>query len=165
MVARPTIRAVALNRSSAFRLSRHDLSPTALSRRMCADDPTPCGRVGRCRCAVSANCIAARGASRTAGTRAVRHGPREGREIEIIIRLAEAADAPLLPAVERAAGEAFRAIDDLAWVADTADLSVEGYAALLAAGTTWVAIDPGGAIAGFVCCQPFGDELHIWELA
>ena len=71
----------------------------------------------------------------------------------------------MLPAVERSAGEAFRAIDDLAWVADTADLSVEGYAALVAAGTTWVAVDPAGAIAGFVCCQPFGDELHIWELA
>src|SRR3569623_413962 len=148
-----------------IRLSRHDLSPTALSRRMCAGDPTPCGRVGRCRCAVSADCIAARGASRTAGTRAVRHGLREGREIEIIIRLAEAAHAPLLPAVERSAGEAFRAIDDLAWVADTADLSVEGYAALIAAGAAWVATDQAGTLVGFLCGEGFDDELHIWELA
>ncbi|MES2045063.1 MAG: GNAT family N-acetyltransferase [Pseudomonadota bacterium] len=83
----------------------------------------------------------------------------------IITRLANAADAPFLPGVERSAGEAFRAIDDLAWVADTADLSVEGYAALIADGATWVAVDPTGTIVGFVCCQPFGDELHIWELA
>jgi GNAT superfamily N-acetyltransferase len=95
----------------------------------------------------------------------VRHGAREGREIEIIIRLAEAADAPLLPAVERSAGEAFRAIDDLAWVADTADLSVEGYAALIAAGAAWVATDQAGTVVGFLCGEVFDDELHIWELA
>lgn len=89
---------------------------------------------------------------------------RKGRA-QIIIRLAEATDAPLLPAVERSAGEAFRAIEDLAWVADGDDLTVERYAALIADGASWVAVDGDGAIIGFLCAEQAQDELHIWELA
>jgi hypothetical protein len=48
--------------------------------------------------------------------------------------LANAADAPFLPAMERSAGEAFRAIGRLSCVADAADLSVERYVALIAGG-------------------------------
>jgi GNAT superfamily N-acetyltransferase len=79
--------------------------------------------------------------------------------------LAHAADAPFLPAVERSAGEAFRAIDDLAWIADAEDLSVDRYAALIAGGATWVASDAAGDIAGFLCGELFGDALHIWEMS
>jgi GNAT superfamily N-acetyltransferase len=86
-------------------------------------------------------------------------------EFAIIIRPAVNTDAPFLPAIERSAGEAFRAIDDLAWIADADDLPVERYAALIAGGATWVALDDAGAIAGFVCGEVFGDELHIWEMA
>lgn len=79
--------------------------------------------------------------------------------------MAHAADAPLLPAVERSAGEAFRAIEDLAWIADGDDLSVERYAALIGGGTSWVAADSNGAIVGFLCAERAEEELHIWELA
>src|SRR3569832_64026 len=83
----------------------------------------------------------------------------------MIIRLANATDAPFLPAVERSAGEAFRATNDLAWIADADDLPVERYAALIAGGATWVATDDDGNIAGFLCGEIFGDELHIWEMS
>ncbi len=89
---------------------------------------------------------------------------RKGRA-QIIIRLAHAADAPFLPAIERSAGEAFRAIDDLAWIADADDLSVDRYAALIAGGAAWVASDAAGDIAGFLCGEVFGDALHIWEMS
>ncbi|MFA5963934.1 MAG: GNAT family N-acetyltransferase [Sphingomonas sp.] len=79
--------------------------------------------------------------------------------------MAHAADAPFLPAVERSAGEAFRAIDDLAWIADAEDLSVERYATLIAGGAAWVATDEAGDIAGFLCGELFGDALHIWEMS
>lgn len=79
--------------------------------------------------------------------------------------MAHAADAPFLPAIERSAGEAFRAIDDLAWIADAEDLSVDRYAALIAGGAAWVATDETGDIAGFVCGEVFGDALHIWEMS
>lgn len=89
---------------------------------------------------------------------------RKGRA-QIIIRLAHAADAPFLPVVERSAGEAFRAIDDLAWTADAEDLPAERYAALIAGGAAWVATDEAGDIAGFICGEQFGDTLHIWEMS
>lgn len=79
--------------------------------------------------------------------------------------MANAADAPFLPDIERSAGEAFRAIEDLAWIADAEDLPAERYATLIEGGATWVAVDPPGTIVGFLCGQLFDDELHIWELA
>nr|WP_299856951.1 GNAT family N-acetyltransferase [Sphingomonas bacterium] len=98
-----------------------------------------------------------------------RSGPRgsgkPARRAAIIIRSARAADAPFLPEVERSAGEAFRAIDDLSWIADAPDLSVERYAALIAGGAAWVATDEAGDIAGFLCGELFGDALHIWEMS
>jgi GNAT superfamily N-acetyltransferase len=83
----------------------------------------------------------------------------------IIIRLANAADAPFLPMVERSAGEAFRAIQGLSSIADAADLSVERYAALIAGGAAWVAVDDAERICGFLCGEVFDDELHIWEMS
>ncbi|MDH7971215.1 GNAT family N-acetyltransferase [Sphingomonas sp. AR_OL41] len=79
--------------------------------------------------------------------------------------MAHAADAPFLPAIERSAGEAFRAIADLAWIADADDMSVDRYAALIAGGAAWVASDAVGDIAGFVCGEVFRDALHIWEMS
>jgi hypothetical protein len=42
-----------------------------------------------------------------------------------VIRLAEIRDAELLPGIERSAGERFRLIPELAWIADGDDLPVE----------------------------------------
>lgn len=71
-------------------------------------------------------------------------------------------DAVLLPAIERSAGERFRAIQALAWIADANDLSVERYRELIAAGASWVAVE--SVPIGFLCAEAVGDALHIWEM-
>ncbi len=71
-------------------------------------------------------------------------------------------DAALLPAIERSAGERFRSIPALAWIADADDLPVARYRALIAAGASWVAMD--SAPVGFLCAEAVGGALHIWEM-
>jgi len=93
--------------------------------------------------------------------RAAVAGPAAG---EPHIRLAVPGDGPLLTAIEQSAGERFRSIPDIAWVADGDSRPPERYQALIAAGATWVALDGNGAAVGFLCGEPVGDALHIWEL-
>jgi GNAT superfamily N-acetyltransferase len=81
------------------------------------------------------------------------------------IRPARPADAVLLPAIERSAGEAFRAIPGLEWLADDGDQPVETHLALIAAGTSWVATDGADRPVGFVNGVVAGLELHILVLA
>ena len=81
------------------------------------------------------------------------------------IRLGRAVDAALLPDVERSAGEAFRGIPDLAWVADDQVGEPEFLLPLIEAGTLWVAADPGDRPVGFLAADVVGEVLHIWELA
>jgi GNAT superfamily N-acetyltransferase len=71
----------------------------------------------------------------------------------------------LLPAIERSAGEAFRTIPDLAWIADGAVLSVEMHQTYARAGTSWVVLDETDRFVGFLSAEQCGAELHIWELA
>lgn len=73
-------------------------------------------------------------------------------------------DAPLLPAIERSAGALFRAIPDLAWIADHDVLDEDDHEDAMAEGWHWVA-DIDGALAGFLVGARIGDDLHIWELA
>lgn len=81
----------------------------------------------------------------------------------IAIRIARAADAVLLPALERSAGESFRTVPDLAWVADGEDLSIERYGELIAGDATWLAIEGDGAAVGFLVAEMVEREMHIWE--
>lgn len=83
---------------------------------------------------------------------------------DAVIRRATAADAPRLPEVERSAGELFRSIDDLAWLADDTVLSAEEHQTWARAGSSWVAEETDGPI-GFLVAEVAGDELHVWELA
>jgi GNAT superfamily N-acetyltransferase len=89
--------------------------------------------------------------------------PRE--VIKVRVRAATQADAPLLPAIERSAGEAFRAIPELAWIADGAVQSVEAHQAFARAGTSWVVVDQDEQIVGFLSAERCGGELHVWEIA
>jgi hypothetical protein len=50
------------------------------------------------------------------------------------IRAATLEDAQFLPEIERSSGEAFRAVPDLAWIADDAVMSAEQHAPLIEAG-------------------------------
>ncbi|MBZ9844360.1 GNAT family N-acetyltransferase [Mesorhizobium sp. CA5] len=82
----------------------------------------------------------------------------------ITIRPARAEDAGALPRIEQSAGLAFRAIAELAWLADGDNISVERHRALIAAGACWIAADEKGRPVGFLSAGIEGDALHIWEL-
>lgn len=82
------------------------------------------------------------------------------------IRPARAEDASLLPAIERSAGELFRSLPALAWIASDQVEPAEAYLPLIARGTVWVAEDDDvSGLVGLSKCEVFGGELHIWELA
>ncbi|TPI40811.1 GNAT family N-acetyltransferase [Mesorhizobium sp. B2-9-1] len=82
----------------------------------------------------------------------------------ITIRPAQAEDAEALPRIEQSAGLAFRAIAELAWLADGDNISVERHRALIAAGACWVAADEKDRPVGFLSAGIEGYALHIWEL-
>lgn len=83
------------------------------------------------------------------------------------IRKTAAADAPLLPAVERSAGQAFRAIPSLAWIADDWGQSVEQHLRLMESGVSWVAVEESadGVPMGFLNGAVVDGNLHIWEMS
>lgn len=81
------------------------------------------------------------------------------------VRPAVAADAPVLPAVERAAGEVFRALPDLSWIADDAVQSEQCHRELIASGGAWVAEDAGGRLIGFLNGAALDTAFHIHELS
>ena len=73
-------------------------------------------------------------------------------------------EAGLLPAVERSAGQAFRAYPDLAWLAAGDDLPDEHHALRIAEGLSWVAVDRADAPFAFLIAERHDDALHIEEL-
>jgi len=83
----------------------------------------------------------------------------------ILVRLTRDADAALLGAIELSAGALFRALPDLAWVADHGVTGLARHTELIAAGAAWVAVDERDAPVGFLAAERFGAELHIWEVA
>jgi hypothetical protein len=54
------------------------------------------------------------------------------------IRIALAADANAFPPVERSAGELFRSVPVLEWVAGDVDMPHQEYEPYIGAGSTWV---------------------------
>ena len=83
----------------------------------------------------------------------------------MMVRPAEIRDADILPEIERSAGEVFRSVTELAWVADHEVMAAEAHKTHIAQGTVWVAEDESSRILGFVTAERFGDDLHVWELA
>lgn len=84
---------------------------------------------------------------------------------EDCIRLAEIKDAGLLPVIERSAGERFRQIPELAWIADGDDLPIEHHLRLIAQRTSWVFVDPQDRPIAFLSAEVLAEELHIWEVS
>jgi GNAT superfamily N-acetyltransferase len=80
------------------------------------------------------------------------------------IRLTKMEDVSLLPGIEYSAGESFRDIPHLAWIADDDLMSTEDYIKYIAEGTSWVA-EVDQQLVGFVCAESAGEDLHIWLLA
>lgn len=83
----------------------------------------------------------------------------------IVIRLAHAGDAALLPAVEGAAGALFRTLPELAWVADEPLGAPQDFLPPIAAATVWVAEDSQAGVIGELRAEICGGDLHILELA
>jgi GNAT superfamily N-acetyltransferase len=82
-----------------------------------------------------------------------------------IIRIARPADAVQLPGIERSAGDSFRSVPDIAWVADHPVPPAEFNLPLIAAGTVWVAEDQEAGPVGFLRSEVTGAALFIIELA
>lgn len=84
---------------------------------------------------------------------------------DLAIRDARPFEADALPALERSAGTLFAQAPGLAWIAQHEVTPADFYEPLIARGLVWVGQAEDGALAGFVSAEPFGPELHIWELA
>ncbi len=85
---------------------------------------------------------------------------------DVLIRLAQMKDAPLLPEIEISAGEAFRTIPGLEWIADDDVMSAEHHEIYIDEGTVWVA-EMSERLVGFITTRLEFDEntLHIIELS
>ncbi len=82
----------------------------------------------------------------------------------VSIRLAAMDDAASLPDVERAAGQSFRAVPGLEWIADGEPMTGDDHRRFIAQGTSWIA-EQGGRPVGFLAAERAGPELHIVELS
>ncbi|MGB7372687.1 GNAT family N-acetyltransferase [Pontixanthobacter sp.] len=80
------------------------------------------------------------------------------------LRLAHIDDADYLPAIERAAGQLLAGEPDLAAIDFNDVLSAKEQRGFIAKGHCLVAC-AGEDIVGFLASQPFGRELHIWEMS
>ncbi|WP_338869723.1 GNAT family N-acetyltransferase [Myxococcus stipitatus] len=74
-------------------------------------------------------------------------------------------DAAFFPALERASGELFRQLDDLAWIADDDVMAEAAHRPLILAGTVWVARDAKAGVVGFLSAQRVHRALHVWQMA
>lgn len=80
-------------------------------------------------------------------------------------RQAKPHDACLLPDIERSAGECFRVLPDLAWIADDDVMPVERHLAFIMCGTVWVVEGASSELLGFLTAESVEEDLHIWQLA
>lgn len=69
------------------------------------------------------------------------------------------------PAIERSAGESFRLLPELAWIADAGVAGVDFHRRLIERGSHWLAEDADGQPVGFLAAERCADELHIAELS
>lgn len=69
-----------------------------------------------------------------------------------------------MPGIEQSAGERFRTLPDLAWLADGSNLEEARYRELVEGGWCWVAEDGEGRPCAFLAAEATGEELHVCEL-
>lgn len=81
------------------------------------------------------------------------------------VRRAGPADLALLPAIEQSAGTLFAGLPKLKHLADGPVIALDEHHWFLEDGWTWVAEDPAGTIAGFLCSEPLAGNLHVRELS
>jgi GNAT superfamily N-acetyltransferase len=81
------------------------------------------------------------------------------------LRPARGGEGRFFPPVERSAGELFRRIEGLGWIADADDLPEQFHERLISAGTCWVANSGPDGIVGFLSAETVPGALHIWEFS
>ncbi len=79
------------------------------------------------------------------------------------LRLARPEDAEAMPSIERAAGALFDSDDELVGKAGQHTIAIDRLRAYIAKGHSLVA-HADDRVVGFLLSQPFGRELHIWEM-
>ena len=70
----------------------------------------------------------------------------------------------MLQDIEVSAGERFREIPSLAWIADDDVMSTETHLKYVNQSTSWVA-EVDNQIIGFLCAESAVKNLHIWLIA
>ncbi|CAM2804804.1 GNAT family N-acetyltransferase [Brevundimonas diminuta] len=84
----------------------------------------------------------------------------------IRVRPTRGTDIGRLEAVERSAATLFRALPDLAWLAEDRTAGPEAHARAVAQGLSWVAVDEVDQPAGFlIAAVEDGADLHVLELS
>jgi GNAT superfamily N-acetyltransferase len=83
----------------------------------------------------------------------------------IDIRPFARADAVHLPDIERSAGQLFKTLPDLAWIASDEVMSAQQHIDVMDRGFCWVASDADGQQIAFLSAETLGDALHIWEIS
>lgn len=79
-------------------------------------------------------------------------------------RATTAADTAKLPAIERAAGQRFRQLAELAWIADAPVISVAEHQRYAANAMSWLALADALPV-GFVLAEALDDSLFIAEIS
>src|SRR5262245_50518589 len=82
----------------------------------------------------------------------------------IALRKARIEDAAAMPRLEQSAGELFRTLPDLGWLADGDNLEEARYRELVAGGWCWVGEEDEDRVWAFLAAEPMEEELHICEL-
>lgn len=83
----------------------------------------------------------------------------------IRVRPTRGTDIGRLEAVERSAATLFRALPDLAWIADDHVAGPDTHRTAVAQGLSWVAVDAEGQPIGFLIAAEADADLHILELS
>ena len=88
----------------------------------------------------------------------------------IQIRDSATGDIEHLQMLEKSAGELFRGVPGLEWIADDATLSQSQHQHIIEAGLSFKAListtrREDSVIAGFVCCELLPQKLHVLELS
>ncbi|MGE4371494.1 MAG: GNAT family N-acetyltransferase [Xanthobacter sp.] len=87
----------------------------------------------------------------------------------LLIRHATAHDVSRLPAIEHSAGQIFRSLPDLAWIADDDVQSEQRHLELIALGRqkglALIAEDDTGQPVAFLNGEVAADGLHLWQMA
>lgn len=85
------------------------------------------------------------------------------RRTEWTLRLARLRDAEAMPAIEAAAGKLFETVEEGDGIAGTHTLPIDRLQRYIRKGHCLVA-HSNNQLAGFLVNEPFGRELHIWEM-